>query len=194
MRVLITAIVVSMVFLVNLDAVGQETGNEEKIRKLEGLAPAEPTVVDPNTKVLVQEIAKTRRLDAAVSLIHCFGFNDDPSWGHQRSSQELIPTIQLLRLYYDKSIVPVIYAEALQNAQPWFRERAALAIKSMLTDAEIKKMNQTFSLESNNNAEARAFTASLLSKSEDVELATYSTNTLTKLDQRLEEIQQKKKQ
>jgi|SRR5579859_1296757 len=194
MKIFVSSIVFILLSVFPCTVVSQEISDNQKIKQLENLVPAEPTVIDGSTKVLMQEVAKTQRVDAALILVRCLGFNDDPEWGHPRSAQELIPAIQLLKLHYGKTVAPIIYVEALRSDHPWFRDRAALAVRSMLSQSEIHKMDQLFSLDSNKSANAQAFISSLSSNAPDVELATYSSKTLKEVGRHLEEIHNKKKQ
>jgi len=143
----------------------------EQLKKLESLIQAAPTVVDEETYQNMVNLAATRRLDVAVALVRCLGLNRNPA-GHSTSrTAELVPTIELLGRYYDESVVPLIYAEALEHKESWFRDRAAVAIKSLIKEDKIREMDALFSLDASQDPAILEFVDSLLNSNMEVDLA-----------------------
>lgn len=187
--------IMSLVLMLTLRAESNENIPEAelKIKHLQKIIPHAPAVIHQEALELMHQVAKTKRLDAALLLIQCLVFNFEPtSSDNERSQDMMIPAIQLLKDHFGEAIAPLLYTEAIATDQKWFRDRIALATRIILSPQMIKKMNDIFSLDLALNPNAKDFTASLVAVKLDIRLAMPDEETITQVDDAIKKIREKK--
>ncbi len=173
--ILITVVGIIVVMMLSpiVQAVENATDDNLKVEHLQEIVPNAPAVVNQEALDVMYQAAKTKRLDAAMLLIKCLAFNFDPtSSNEERNHDIMIPAIQLLQDHFGEAVAPLLYAEAIASDQKWFRDRVALAVRTILSLDTIQKMNDIFALESTLNPNAKDFAASLLANRIDIHFAT----------------------
>lgn len=169
-----------------------EAENDLKIKHLQEIVPKVPAVINGEALDLMYQAAKTKRLDAAMLLIKCLAFNFDPTISNEERRQDMmIPAIQLLKDHFGETVAPLLYAEAIASDQKWFRDRSALAARTILSPEVILKMNNIFALESTLNPNAKDFAASLIADTIDIHFAIPSEKKLKEVEDAVKKIRKK---
>ena len=123
---------------------------------------------------LMQLVAGTRKLDAAVLLIKCLAFNIAPRSSKQKgaSATDRLPAVRLLRKYFGAQVCPLLIAEALRTSNTWLKNRCAAAIQEIASKDQVDELQRTFSLEPSADAAEGDFGKLLDSKNLDLEVPT----------------------
>lgn len=153
---------------------GQETGNsaDVAVRRLGEIVPDHPTIVNRKAMTAMQDAAATKRLDAALLLIKALAFNYDPdNINETKSDSEMIPAIPIMKQWFGSQIGELLYAEGISARQKWYRNRIALAIRTILPKAQIEEINRKYSSQSAQTDEARQFFSALNSAHLELEFA-----------------------
>lgn len=129
-----------------------------KITKIRQLLKGTPSIVSSGEISILEEIAQTKRLDAAIVLIKSMELSlPNPKNIDEIIQSELLPAIGLLNKYFGEEIAPLLYTEAITTSYPWLRERIALATRTILQKETIIKMNQVFSIDKSTKKSAKEF-------------------------------------
>lgn len=130
------------------DAWAEDERIDVSLKALADILPTTPAVATDEILLLMNEVATTKRLDAAYLLIGGLAFNMNPDIGGNESlgAEEMIPSITLMKIYFDKEVLPLLMYEGLTEKEEWFRKRVALAIRYIATKQEIQELVKVFSL------------------------------------------------
>jgi len=160
MKLLVSIFFLSAVFLSISDmclAAEEKDPNNigEKMAKLKSMLGETPTIASQEAISLQTEIAKTKRLDAAILLIESLSLSiAKPQNMDETIQNELIPAIELLEKNFGQDIAPLLYTKAISTKDDWLRARIALAARTILPKETIAKMNQIFSLDKSTESSA----------------------------------------
>lgn len=160
-----------------------------KIQQLKAVIPDAPAVADRPTLLLMSEVAGTKRPEAAALLVKALAFNLDPDSSDERLSlPDMIPAINLLKHSFGESSATTLYEEAIGSERKWYRDRIALAVRSILAPKTIKEMNARFGVDTSNEPRVRDFKASLAAKDLHVRLARRGEDSLRRVGEAIERI------
>lgn len=117
-----------------------------------------PSNPSPDTVRLMDRVGATKRLDAALVLVKALAFNHDPDNTDEVLSQsELIPSIGILKRYYGKQVLPLLYTAGIRTDKVWLQERCALACQHIASPTELNTLSEAFSLNTTQNQKAKSF-------------------------------------
>lgn len=160
-----------------------------KIQQLKAVIPGAPAVADRPTLLLMSEVAVAKRPEAAAVLVKALAFNLDPDSSDElRSLPDMIPAISLLKHSFGESVAPTLYEEAIGSERKWYRDRIALAVRSILAPKTIKEMNARFGVDTSNEPRVRDFKASLAAKDLRVRLARRGEDSSRRVGEAIERI------
>lgn len=149
----------------------QSSAEDSLLKKLSAKVPDIPTFVDAKTLELMQQVAKIKSSDAAKLLIKCLAFNYNPgNQDEDRSEDMMIPAIKLLKDYFGKSAAPLLYEEGLSTTKGWFRDRAALAVRTILPESDVENLKKQALSDVATRPDAFEFYKSLSSEHLDLQL------------------------
>ena len=172
-----------------------ETSDEEALlSRLSSKVPDEPAFVDREILDLMQKVAKVGKLDAARLLIKCFAFSLDPGNHDDDSSDNMmIPAIKLLGDNFSSTAARLLYEQGAPTDKVWFRNRIALAARTILPPAEVESLQKRALSDVLLKPHAFAFGESLAAEHLDVKLNAPREKRMADLDKSIDEAKRRNK-
>lgn len=180
----LTYVFILVSFATNVNAF---SGNEDQlIGMLESQKPSSPQLANRDLLENLSRIAKTKRLDAAATLIGYLAINFEPGQSNEKLTDDMmLPALSLLKESYGQLILPQLYISALSSSEDWMINRLIIAIRSIANPNEIKDMNGKFSLSDSKNKAAIRLSQKLKEKSLNMYFVNSNSSTVDVIDTKL---------
>lgn len=173
----------------------QSSQEDSLLYRLSTKVPDVPTFIDRETLELMQQVAKIKRPDAAKLLIKCLAYNYNPgNQDEDRSEDMMIPAIKLLGDYFGESASPLLYEEGLATSKIWFRDRIALAVRTILPESDVERLKKQALSDVAIQPNAFEFHESLSAEHLDLQLNAPRDRRMAELERAIEEIQKRDEQ
>lgn len=162
------------------------------LKRLSAKIPDAPTFIDTETLELMQQVAKIKSPDAAKLLIKCLAFNYNPeNQDEDRSEDMMIPAIKLLKEYFGESAAPLLYEEGLSTSKGWFRDRIALAVRTIVPESGVENFKKKALADVALRPAAFEFHQSLSSEHLDLRLNAPHDRRNAEIERSIEEVKKK---
>lgn len=152
----------------------QDDAARMNVARLEGLCAQPPQAAaeaDRETVALMHAAAQSRRPEVALILVRCLSFNLSPDAADESLSlAEKIPAIGLLKEFFGEASAAPLYEEGGATEQKWYRDRIALAARTVLSPEKVEEMNGRV-LAAASSPRAHEFVATVASGRFDIKLA-----------------------
>jgi hypothetical protein len=162
---------------------GGDKNNDARFKALCAQPPQAAAEADRETVEVMHAAAQTRRPEVARLLVRCLAFNLSPdAVDESLSLAERIPAVGLLREFYGEAAAAPLYEEGSAADRKWYRDRIALAARTILSPEKIEEMNGR-TLASASSPHAQEFTAAVASGNFDVKLAGRDDDKMKKISE-----------
>lgn len=154
--------------------------DDQKVERLKSIARETPAVANRQVVDIMREAAHTKRDEALPHLIRALVYNFDPDNQNEfRTPEMLLPAVQLLKENYGEKAVPALYREAVNSNQKWYSNRIAIAVRAILSPADIQIANGKYL----RSASAPDFLAALTTEKVELFLAHSNGRNSEKLEE-----------